>query len=80
MDEQTNDDVLNRLSEQEDASNKPERMRLSPKKISMQNFDVSPQTVYKHLFGADAYVDERTGELMTAKANVFSSDKTPENS
>ena len=52
------------ISEREDKAGTPERQRLTPKKLSMLHSDVPVTQVFKQLFGREAEVDERTGELV----------------
>lgn len=75
MEEQQDGNMLNNLADREDKSNKSERMRLTPRKLNMMEFDIDPRDVFKQLFGKEAYVDERTGELLPVKRDAFSQDK-----
>ncbi len=52
------------IAEQEERAGTPARQRLTPQKISMLHADVPVTQVFKQLFGREAEVDERTGELV----------------
>ena len=75
MDEQQGEDVRESLSEREDKEGVPERLRLTPTKLNMSAFDISPDKVFQDLFGRPAYRDERTGELLFNPRDVFSQHK-----